>query len=105
MISNLKKFNKLFWFFSKQGSGLNFDKDKHLIIHQTLALGGADDIRALFRERGEKEIRKEFQNPSKGLYHPAVLELFQHLLRVRLKDKSQYIKDIYGKFASGNVGR
>lgn len=105
MIKDLKKLNKLFWFFSKKARDLNFDKDRHLIIHQTLALGGADDIRTLFRERGEEEIRKEFQSPVKGLYHPAVLELFQHLLKVRLKDKSQYIKDIYGKFASGNIGR
>ena len=105
MIKNLKKLNKLFWFFPSRGQNLSFDENKHLIIHQTLALGGADDIRTLFRERGEKEIRKEFKNPVKGLYHPAVLELFQHLLKVRLKNKSQYIKDIYGKFASGNIGR
>ena len=101
----IKKSNKLFWFFSKRGSDLNLNKDKHIIIHQTLALGGIDDIRALFKERGEEEIRKEFQNPAKGLYSPAVLELFQHLLKVRLKNKSQYIKDIYGKPSPGNIRR
>ena len=101
MVNSLKK---LFWFFSKDVD-LNYDKDKHLIIHQILALGGADDVRMLFRERDEEEIRKEFLKPAKGLYHPAVLELFQYLLNVRLKDKSQYIKDIYGKLASGNIRR
>jgi len=101
----LKKFNKLFWFLPERGAGLNFEKDKHIIIHQTLALGSVEDIRTLFRECGEEEIRKEFQNPVKGLYHPAVLELFQYLLKVRLKNKSQYIKNIHGKFSSGNIGR
>jgi hypothetical protein len=105
MTENLRQLDNLFWFFPKRGAGLNFEKDKHLIIHQTLALGSADDVRALFRECGEDEIKKEFQNPVKGLYHPAVLELFQNILKVHLKNKSLYIKDIHGQFASGNIGR
>jgi len=105
MKNDFKILKKLFWFFPKRGADLNFDKDKHIIIHQTLAMGDADDIRALFRDCGEDEVRKEFQNPVMGIYQPAVLELFQHLLRVRLKNKSQYIKDIYGKVAYRNIGR
>ena len=105
MISNSKRFSKLFWFFPKKEPGLIFEKDKRVIVHQTLALESADDVRALFKEYGEKEIRKEFQKTIKGIYSPAVLELFQHLLKVRLKNKFQYIKDINGQFASGNIGQ
>lgn len=100
MESGLKKLNKFFWFFPKKGVGLDLEKDKHAIIHQTLALGDADDARELFKKYSEEEIKKEFQIPAKGIYHPAVLELFQHLLKVHLKNKSQYIKNIYGKVAS-----
>lgn len=105
MKKNLGQLNNLFWFLPKKGANLSLERDKHLIIHQTLALGSADDIRALFKECGEEEIKREFQNPVKGLYHPAVLELFENILKVRLKDKSQYTKNIYGQFASGNTGR
>jgi len=61
MIKRLKKLDKLFWFLSKKEPDFNFEKDKRVIIHQTLALGSADDVRALFKRYGAEEIRKEFQ--------------------------------------------
>jgi len=62
MIKRLKKLDKLFWFLSKKEPDFNFEKDKRVIIHQTLALGSADDVRALFKRYGAEEIRKEFQD-------------------------------------------
>jgi hypothetical protein len=91
--------NKLFWFLKNKANGLDLEKDRNMIIHQTLALGSMDDVRKLFEVYDKTTVRSEFQKPAKGLYHPAVLELSQYLLGIRV-DKSQYIKDIYGKVTS-----
>jgi len=99
MQERLKSISKLFWFLKNKAGNLDVEKDKNMIIHQALALGSMDDARKMFEIYGKDEVRKEFQKPVKGLYHPAVLELFQYLLGIRV-DKSQYIKDIYGKNAS-----
>lgn len=104
MNKELKKLDKLFWFFPKKGTSLDEDKDKNMIIHQTLALGNMNDLKELFSVYGEETIREEFQKPAKGMYSSAVLELVQFLLKVRIKNKSPYIKNIYGKIAPGNLG-
>lgn len=98
----IKNFGRLFWFLRNKGTGLDMESNRHLIIHQTLALGQMDDVRKIFEFYGEDIVKKEFQKPIRGLYSPAVLELFQYILGTSV-DKSQYIKDIYGKFASGNT--
>lgn len=99
MRKRFKKIGRLFWFLKNRGENLDMKKDRNMIIHQTLALGSMDDVRKVFEVYGEDTTRKEFQKPVKGLYHPAVLEFFQYLLKTNV-DKSQYIKDIYGKNAS-----
>ncbi|MCX6762076.1 MAG: hypothetical protein NTY33_04555 [Candidatus Moranbacteria bacterium] len=99
MGDELKFVNKLFWFLKNKANGLDLEKDRNMLIHQTLALGSMNDVRNLLEVYGQDVTRNEFQKPVKGLYHPAVLELFQYLLGVKV-DKSQYIKDIYGKVTS-----
>lgn len=94
------KLNKLFWFLQKKKTSLDFSKDRHLIIHQTLALGSMDDTRKLFRKYGKDTICREFQKPVRGLYTPSVLHFFEYVLGVRLKNSEQYIKNIYGKTLS-----
>lgn len=96
MGKELQFVNKLFWFLKNKAGGLDVQKDRNLIIHQALALGTMDDVRKMFEIYGANVMRQEFQKPAKGLYQPAVLELFQHLLKVKV-NKSHYIKDFYGK--------
>jgi hypothetical protein len=91
------KVNKLFWFLRKNRDVLDFSKDRHLIIHQTLALGSMQDVRRLFHKYGRDVINQEFQKPVSGLYAPAVLHFFEHILGVEIKNSGQYIKNIYGK--------
>ena len=91
------KLNKLFWFLSKKEPGLDLQKDKHLIIHQTLALGSMDDVQELFGRYGKDVVRQEFQKPVRGLYTPSVFHFFEYVLGVRIKNREQYIKNIYGK--------
>jgi len=99
MKKGLKTIGRLFWFLKNRAENLDMKKDRNMIIHQALALGSIDDVRKVFEVYGEDTTRKEFQKPVKGLYQPAVLELFQYLLKTNV-DKSQYIKDIRGKNAS-----
>ena len=91
------KVNKLFWFLRKSEDVLDFSKNRHLIIHQTLALGSMEDVQALFQEYGKNVIQQEFQRPVTGLYTPAVLHFFEYILGVRVKNSKSYIKNIYGK--------
>ncbi len=58
-----------------------------------------NDVRKILKLCGRDVVRNEFKKPAKGIYHPAVLELFQYLLKVKV-NKPQYIKDIHGKFTS-----
>lgn len=99
MQEGLKTISRLFWFLKNKAGNLDVKNDRNMIIHQALALGSMDDARKIFEIYGEETTRKEFQKPVKGLYQPAVLELFQYLLKAKV-DKSQYIKDIHGKNAS-----
>lgn len=94
------KANKLFWFLRKGGGVLDFSKDRHLIIHQTLALGSMRDVRGLFQKYGKDVINQEFQKPVAGLYAPAVLHFFEHILGVQIKNSERYIKNVYGKTSS-----
>lgn len=96
------KVNKLFWFLRKGGDVLDYSRDRHLIIHQTLALGSMDDVQKLFKKYGRDVICQEFKTPAKGLYVPSVFRFFEHILGVEIKDKEQYIKNIYGKTSPGN---
>jgi len=89
-----QKMGKLFWFLRKKGDVLDGFRDRHLIIHQTLALGSMDDVRSLFRKYGKEVIRQEFQMPVKGLYAPSVLHLFEHILGIKVKNSKDYIKNI-----------
>ena len=91
------KLNKLFWFLSKKEFGLDLQKDKHLIIHQTLALGSMEDVQEIFGRYGKDVVRQEFQKPVRGLYAPSVFHFFEYVLGVRIKNSEQYIKNIYGK--------
>lgn len=91
------KLNKLFWFLHKTGDDLSIQKDRHLIIHQTLALGSMEDVQELFHKYGKSIIRQEFQKPVRGLYIPSVFLFFEHVLGVKVKNSKQYIKNIYGK--------
>lgn len=102
MKASAKQFGKLFWFLKKRGAGLDFSRDKHMIIHQTLALGSMKDVQKLFFEYGRDEIKKEFLKPAKGLYYPSVLNFFEHVLDVKVEDKKQYLKNIYEKTSLGN---
>jgi hypothetical protein len=81
---------------------LDFSKDRHLIIHQTLALGSMEDVQKIFQKYGRSVICQEFQQPVKGIYAPAVLHFFEHVLGVQVKNNGQYIKNIYGKTSSRN---
>lgn len=99
MGKKLQFLDKLFWFLKNKANNLDVEKDRHFIIHQALALGTMNDVRKIFQLYGKDVARSEFQKPAKGLYQPAVLELFQYLLRVKV-DKSQYIKAIHGKITS-----
>jgi len=81
---------------------LSLSQDKHMIIHQTLALGSMKDVQKLFSEYKRDEIKKEFLKPAKGLYYPAVLNFFEHVLNVKVEDKKQYLKNIYEKTSLGN---
>ena len=99
MVKGLETIGRLFWFLKNKAENLDINKDRNMIIHQALALGSMDDVRKVFEVYGEDTTKKEFQKPIKGLYHPAVLELFQYILKTKV-DKSQYIKDIHGKNAS-----
>lgn len=92
MEKKLQFMDKLFWFLKNKAKSLDVEKDKHLIIHQALALGTMNDVRKIFKLYGKDVARTEFQKPARGLYHPAVLELFQYIFKVKV-DKSQYIKD------------
>lgn len=87
--------SKLFWFMGKKGDALDFSKDRHLIIHQTLALGSMEDVQKLFQEYGKDVIRREFKVPVRGLYAPSVLRFFEHILGVKIKNSGQYIKNIH----------
>jgi len=89
--------NKLFWFLRKGNNVLDFSKDRHLIIHQSLALGSMTDVQKLFKEYGRATIQEEFKKPISGLYTPAVLHLFEYILGIKLENREQYIKNIYGK--------
>lgn len=86
--------NKLFWFLRKGGDVLDLDKDRHLIIHQTLALGSMGDVQKLFKEYGRDAIQQEFEKPISGIYTPAVLHFFEYILGVKIKNREQYIKKI-----------
>jgi len=99
MKKGLGTIGRLFWFLKNRAENLDIKKDRNMIIHQAFALGSMDDVRKVFEVYGEDTARKEFQKPVKGLYQPAVLELFQYLLKTNV-DKSQYIKNIHGKNAS-----
>ncbi|HEX7586642.1 MAG TPA: hypothetical protein VF390_03355 [Patescibacteria group bacterium] len=99
----LKKTNKLFWFLDSRAQKLDPQKDRNMIIHQSLALGTLEDVKDILFFYGKKTVKKEFQKPVRGLYHPAVFKLFEYLLKIRVKNKERYIKNIYGKIAPGNV--
>ena len=68
----------------------------HGIIHQTLAYGTMDDVKKLLRLYGKDKVKKEFQKPAKGLYHPEILNFCQFLLGVKKLDKKKYLKNIHG---------
>jgi hypothetical protein len=87
--------DKLFWFLRNRGDDLDFVKDCHLIIHQTLALGSMEDVQKLFLKYGRDVIKEEFQKPVRGLYSPSVFHFFEHVLGVRIKKSEQYIKHIH----------
>ncbi|HCU70888.1 MAG TPA: hypothetical protein DIC35_04025 [Candidatus Moranbacteria bacterium] len=99
MKNKLNKLGKLFWFLKNRNEGFDLDKDKNMIIHQTLALGSMDDVRRILHIYGRDVVAEEFQKPAKGLYHPAILEFFEYFFKTKV-DKSQYIKDIHGRFTS-----
>ena len=99
MEKKLKNLGRLFWFLKNRDEGLDVERDRHMIIHQVLAMGSMDDVREIFRVYGKDVVREEFQKPVRGLYYPAVLELFEYILRVKV-NKSEYIKNIHGKAAS-----
>jgi len=96
MKKGLETIGRLFWYLKNRAENLDISKDRNMIIHQALALGSMDDVRKIFEVYGKDTARKEFQKPVKGLYHPAVLELFQYLLKTKV-DKVQYIKNIHGE--------
>ena len=89
--------SKYFWFLKNRAGDLDMEKDRNAIIHQTLALGSMNDVRKIIDIYGEGVTKEEFEKPVKGLYHPAVLEFFEFLLKTKV-DKSKYLKDINGKF-------
>ena len=70
-------------------------KDRHLIIHQTLALGSMDDVQKLFQKYGKDVIFQEFKTPVKGLYAPSVFHFFEHILGIKIENSEQYIKKIH----------
>lgn len=81
---------------------MDFSRDKHMIIHQTLALGSMKDVQKLFSEYSKDEIKKEFLKPVRGLYYLPVLNFFEHVLGVKVENKKQYLKNIYEKTSLGN---
>ncbi len=92
-IKQFKFLRPYFWSYKK---GISPKKDEHLIIHQVLAHGAMDDIRRLLKIYGKKKVRKEFQKPEKGLYHPEILNLCQFLLGIKKLNKNKYLKNIHG---------
>lgn len=92
-------FSKLFWFLKNRTNDFDLEKDRHMLIHQTLALGSMNDVRKMLQLYGEDVAREEFQKPAKGLYQPSVLAFFEYFFKIKV-DKSQYIKDIHGRITS-----
>ena len=79
---------KLLWF-QKTADPV---RDKHQLIHQTLALGDLEDWRHLFKLYSLAEIKKEFLKPASGLYDPAVLRLAQTMLGIKKLPVRFYVK-------------
>lgn len=93
-----KSFKPLFW--SYDFDKLDPEKDKHLIIHQVLALGTMKNLKKLFKIYSKQEVKEEFLRPRPGLYFPPVLKFCQFLLGVEKLDYNNYIKDIHGKLSN-----
>lgn len=94
--------NRLFWFLRRDKDVLDISKDRHFIIHQSFALGSMDDVKNIFNQYDKAVIRQEFKNPVRGLYSPVILNFFEHILNVKLKNREIYIKNIYEKTSSRN---
>ena len=85
-------FRSLLW--SYDFSSLDPQRDQHIIIHQVLAYGTMEDVRRLVAYYGLSTIRREFKKPQRGMYQPAVWELFRHLFRLRGLRREAYVKKI-----------
>ncbi len=93
-----KSFKPLFW--SYDFNKLDPNKDKHLIIHQVLALGSINNLKKLFKIYSKPEIKKEFLKPQPGLYSPPVLKFCQFLLDADKLDDKNNLKNIYDKLSN-----
>ena len=93
-----KSFKPLFW--SYDFNKLDLKKDKHLIIHQVLALGTMKHLKKLFKTYSKQEMKKEFLKPQPGLYFPPVLKFCQFLLDVDKLDNKNYVKNIHDKLSN-----
>lgn len=85
-------FNKLFWF--TDPTKLDLTKDKHLVIHHTLAYGSLKDIKKLFQFYPKATVRKVFLQPKKGLYDPRTLAVVKLILGVKRLNDNAYVKKI-----------
>lgn len=84
----------LFWDV-RQGD-LDFDEDKHYIVHRVLSYGDMDDMRSLVKAYGRDQVRKEFLKPDPGTYQPEILKLCQFILGVKKLNPRMYVKDLRG---------
>ena len=90
----LNYFKKLLWFVDIKK--IDQEKDKDLIIHQTLSLGSLMDIKKLLKLYSKRRVRNIFLKgrSSRGSYDPRVLELLKIMLGVKKIKATKYVKKI-----------
>lgn len=69
-------------------------KNRDLIIHQVLAFGSMDAVRALYKFYGKNVIRQAFRKPYRGAYSAPVFNLFKTLLGLKHLREEAYVKQI-----------
>jgi len=80
-----KRLQWLFW--SSPVKDLDLKKDKDYIISQVLNYGTWEDLRWLFKNYSEREIKNVVKNPGKGLWFKDVLNFWNLMFNLKLKRK------------------
>lgn len=81
-----KKMQWLFW--SVNIDDLDLKRDKDYIISQVLNYGTWEDLKWLFKVYSEKEIKNVIKNPGRGLWFRDVLNFWDLMFDLKLRDKT-----------------